>query len=124
MGTFWCNCGSIQLYILNVNLIICHALKTILIDLLCLNKLVFNLKVSLVSCIVCLLQREPSGGVCVPVLCGRRCDAVLPAETVRYLHSVKICESLLLWKEDVDLVKLHHTRKLSLTLLRDGLLDR
>eukprot|EP00064_Thunnus_orientalis_P006440 superscaffoldBa00000669_g6458 len=70
-----------------------------------------------------LSQREPSGGVCVPVLCGRRCDAVLPAETVRYLQSVKICESLLLWKEDVDLVKLHHTRKLSLTLLRDGLLD-
>ncbi|XP_044228805.1 uncharacterized protein LOC122996998 isoform X1 [Thunnus albacares] len=70
-----------------------------------------------------LSQREPSGGVCVPVLCGRRCDAVLPAETVRYLQSVKICESLLLWKEDVDLVKLHHTRKLSLTLLRDGVLD-
>ncbi|CAK6966446.1 uncharacterized protein LOC128364918 [Scomber scombrus] len=70
-----------------------------------------------------LSQRQPSGGVCVPVLCGRRCDAVLPGETVRYLQSVKICESLLLWRDDVDLVKLHHTRKLSLTLLRDGLLE-
>ncbi|XP_044051453.1 uncharacterized protein LOC122875889 isoform X4 [Siniperca chuatsi] len=68
-------------------------------------------------------QKEPSGGVCVPVLCGRRCDAVLPGETVRYLRRAKICESSLLWREDVDLVKLHHTGKLSLTLLRDGLLD-
>ncbi len=73
---------------------------------------------------VCVLQKEPSGGLCVPVLCGQRCDAVLPGETVRYLRRVKICESSLLWREDVDLMKLHHTGKLSLTLLRDGLLDR
>ncbi|XP_045891419.1 protein prune homolog 2-like isoform X4 [Micropterus dolomieu] len=70
-----------------------------------------------------LSQKEPSGGVCVPVLSGRRCDAELPGETVRYLHRANICESSLLWREDVDLVKLHHTGKLSLTLLRDGLLD-
>ncbi|XP_047448002.1 uncharacterized protein LOC125012220 isoform X2 [Mugil cephalus] len=70
-----------------------------------------------------LSQKEPSGGVCVPVLCGQRCGTVLPEETVEYLRSVKICESLLLWMEDVDLVKLHHAGRLSLTLLRDGLLD-
>ncbi|KAM8760623.1 uncharacterized protein AB9X84_008646 isoform 9-T9 [Acanthopagrus schlegelii] len=70
-----------------------------------------------------LSQKEPSGGVCVPVLCGRRYDVVLPGETVRYLQRVKICESSLLWRDDVDLVKLHHDEKLSVTLLRDGLLD-
>ncbi|XP_076586528.1 uncharacterized protein LOC143320604 isoform X2 [Chaetodon auriga] len=70
-----------------------------------------------------LSQKEPSGGVCVPVLSGRRCDVVLPGETVRYLRRVKICESSLLWRLDVDLEKLHQTGKLSLTLLRDGLLD-
>lgn len=69
-------------------------------------------------------QKEPPGGVCVPVLCGSRCDDVLPGETVRYLRQLKICESSLLWREDVDLMKLHHARRLSLTLLRDGLLDR
>ncbi|XP_068461126.1 uncharacterized protein [Clinocottus analis] len=70
-----------------------------------------------------LSQKEPSGGLCVPVLCRRQCDAVLPGETMRYLQRVNVCESSLLWREDVDLVKLHHTRKFSLTLLRDGLLD-
>ncbi|XP_068559392.1 serine-rich adhesin for platelets-like isoform X3 [Cebidichthys violaceus] len=70
-----------------------------------------------------LSQKETSGGVCVPVLSRRQCDAVLPGETMRYLQRVKICESSLLWREDVDLVKLHHTGKFSLTLLRDGLLD-
>ncbi|KAM9743069.1 uncharacterized protein ACNS7B_010702 isoform 1-T1 [Menidia menidia] len=70
-----------------------------------------------------LSQREPSGGVCVPLLCSRQNDAVLPEETVRYLQRVKISESLLLWKEDVDLVGLHQAGKLSLILLRDGLLD-
>ncbi|XP_056232593.1 uncharacterized protein LOC130169695 isoform X4 [Seriola aureovittata] len=70
-----------------------------------------------------LSQKEVPGGVYLPLLCGRRCNAVLPEDTVRYLQRVKICESSLLWREDVDLVKLHHTRKLSLTLLRDGLLD-
>lgn len=73
---------------------------------------------------VYLTQKELSGRVCVPVLCGRRCDVVLPGETVRYLQRLKICDSLLLWREDVDLMKLHHTRRLSLTMLRDGLLDR
>ncbi|KAM8887356.1 uncharacterized protein AB9W97_013976 isoform 2-T3 [Spinachia spinachia] len=70
-----------------------------------------------------LSQKEASGGLCVPVLCRRQCDAVLPGETIKYLQRVKICESSLLWKKDVDLVKLHHTGKFSLTLLRDGLLD-
>ncbi|XP_034728962.1 uncharacterized protein LOC117945526 isoform X3 [Etheostoma cragini] len=70
-----------------------------------------------------LSQKETSGRVCVPVLCRRQCDAKLPGETVRYLRRVKICESSLLWREDVDLLKLHHNGKLSLTLLRDGLLD-
>lgn len=60
----------------------------------------------------------------MPVLCRKRCGAVLPEETERYLQRVKISESLLLWKEDVDLVNLHHSGKLLLTLLTDGLLDR
>nr|XP_020458113.1 uncharacterized protein LOC109961556 isoform X2 [Monopterus albus] len=70
-----------------------------------------------------LSQKEETGSTCLPLLCGRRCDIVLPRETVRYLQRVNICESSLLWREDVDLLKLHHTGKLSLTLLRDGLLD-
>ncbi|XP_062240938.1 protein prune homolog 2-like [Platichthys flesus] len=70
-----------------------------------------------------LSQKEASGGLCLPVLCGRRCNAVLPEDTVKYLQRVNICESLLLWRDDVDLVTLHYTGKLSLTLLRDGLLD-
>ncbi|XP_029295066.1 uncharacterized protein LOC115013169 isoform X2 [Cottoperca gobio] len=74
-------------------------------------------------CIALHLSQKETGAVCVPVLWRRRCDAVLPEETVRYLQRVKICESSLLWREDVDLMKLHHTGKLSLTLLRDGLLD-
>ncbi|XP_010777445.1 uncharacterized protein [Notothenia coriiceps] len=69
------------------------------------------------------LGKETSGGVCVPLLCPPHCDAALPEETVRYLRRVKISQSSLVWREDVDLVKLHHTGKLSLTLLRDGLLD-
>nr|XP_057926425.1 protein prune homolog 2-like isoform X2 [Doryrhamphus excisus] len=68
-------------------------------------------------------QREPSGGVCVPLLCGRRGDGVLPGETVSYLQRLNVCESLLLWKDDVDLIRTHQAGKLSLTLLRDGLLD-
>nr|XP_046242084.1 uncharacterized protein LOC124057658 [Scatophagus argus] len=74
-------------------------------------------------CLALHLSQEPSVGVCVPVLCGRRRDIVLPGETVTYLRRVKICESLLLWRDDVDLMKLHHTGKLSLTLLRHGLVD-
>ncbi|KAK1893208.1 Protein prune like 2 [Dissostichus eleginoides] len=70
-----------------------------------------------------LSQKETSGRLCVPVLCRPHCDAALPEETVRYLRRVKISQSSLVWREDVDLVKLHHTGKLSLTLLRDGLLD-
>lgn len=80
----------------------------------------------LVPCALCVyvIQRDLPGGLCMPLLCGRQCDAVLPGETVRYLQRVNICESLLLWRQDVDLAKLHHTGKLSLTLLRDGLLER
>ncbi|KAG7489448.1 hypothetical protein JOB18_012537 [Solea senegalensis] len=70
-----------------------------------------------------LSQKETSGGLCLPVLCGQRADTVLPEETVKYLQTVKISESLLLWRDDVDLLMLHHTGKLSLTLLRDGLLE-
>ncbi|XP_061585224.1 protein prune homolog 2-like isoform X2 [Cololabis saira] len=70
-----------------------------------------------------LSQKEPSAGLCVPVLSGKRCDTTLPEETVRYLRKVKISENLLPWREDVDLVKLHGTGTLSLTLLREGLLD-
>ncbi|XP_061789295.1 uncharacterized protein [Nerophis lumbriciformis] len=70
-----------------------------------------------------LSQREPSGGVCVPLLCGRRGDAALPGETTSYLRRVNVCESLLLWRDDVDLLRIHQAGKLSLTLLRDGLLD-
>lgn len=75
-------------------------------------------------CVFGLLKRESSGGVCVPVLCGCRCDTVLPEETARYLKRVKLCESLLLWRDDVDLMGLHRAERLSLTLLRNGLLDR
>ncbi|XP_008416749.1 uncharacterized protein LOC103470240 isoform X1 [Poecilia reticulata] len=70
-----------------------------------------------------LSQKQPSGGVCVPLLCRKQCSTDLPEETVRYLHRVKISESALLWREDIDLVNLHHTGKLLLTLLRDGLLE-
>ncbi|KAK2837207.1 hypothetical protein Q5P01_014419 [Channa striata] len=70
-----------------------------------------------------LSQKEKTGGVCVPVLRSRRSDPVLPTETVRYLQSVKISAKLLLWKEDVDFLKLHRAGKLTLTLLRDGLLE-
>ncbi|AWP07196.1 putative protein prune -like 2 isoform 4 [Scophthalmus maximus] len=73
--------------------------------------------------LIFLSLKDASGGLCLPVLCGRQCNAVLPEETVRYLKRLNISESLLLWREDVDLMTLHHTGKLSLTLLRDGLLD-
>ncbi|KAF7200383.1 uncharacterized protein [Nothobranchius furzeri] len=73
-------------------------------------------------CLALHLSQESSGGVCVPVLCRKRC-VVLPEETVRYLQTIKLDESLLLWKEDLDLVKLHQSGKLLLTLLRDGLLE-
>ncbi|XP_061623149.1 uncharacterized protein LOC133474957 isoform X3 [Phyllopteryx taeniolatus] len=71
-----------------------------------------------------LSQREPTLGVCVPLLCGRRGDAAsLPGETLGYLHKIKVCESLLLWKDDLDLMKIHRAGKLSITLMRNGLLD-
>lgn len=73
---------------------------------------------------VIVVQKEASGEVCVPVLSRRPCDAALPQETVRYLRRLKICEDSLLWREDVDLIKLHHAKRLSLTLLREGLLPR
>ena len=62
--------------------------------------------------------------MCVPVLCVQRHDAVLPEDTLRYLQRVRVHESSLLWQSDVDLVKLHHTGQLSLTLLRDDVLNR
>ncbi|KAM4578137.1 uncharacterized protein V3H82_007645 isoform 1-T1 [Fundulus diaphanus] len=70
-----------------------------------------------------LSQKQPSGGVCVPLLCRKRCSTELPEETVRYLRRMKISESVLLWRDDVDLVNLHQAGKLLLTLLRDGLLE-
>lgn len=73
---------------------------------------------------VILVQEEASGDVCVPVLSRRPCGAALPQETVRYLRRLKICEASLLWREDVDLMKLHRAQRLSLTLLREGLLPR
>lgn len=73
---------------------------------------------------VILMQKEPSGEVCVPVLSRRWRDAALPQETVGYLQRLKICEDWLVWREDVDLITLHQARRLSLTLLREGLLQR
>lgn len=73
---------------------------------------------------IILMQKEPSGEVCVPVLSRRWRDAALPQETVRYLRRLKICEDWLVWREDVDLIKLHRAKRLSLTLLREGLLQR
>ncbi|XP_061672015.1 uncharacterized protein LOC133498840 [Syngnathoides biaculeatus] len=71
-----------------------------------------------------LSQKEPTLGVCVPLLCGRRGDAAsLPGETLGYLRKIKVCERLLLWKDDLDLMKIHRAGKLSMTLMRDGLLD-
>lgn len=70
------------------------------------------------------MQKEPSSEVCVPVLSRRPRDAALPQETARYLRRLEICEDSLLWREDVDLIKLHRAKRLSLTLLRDGLLPR
>ncbi|XP_077456463.1 uncharacterized protein LOC144074130 isoform X5 [Stigmatopora argus] len=72
----------------------------------------------------CRLGTQPSLGVCVPLLCGRRSDAAwLPRETLEYLHKIKVCESHLLWKDDLDLIKIHRAGKLSVTLLRNGLLE-
>lgn len=64
------------------------------------------------------------GEVCVPVLSRRWRDAALPQETVGYLQRLRICEDWLVWREDVDLIELHHAKRLSLTLLREGLLQR
>lgn len=83
-----------------------------------------------VSCIctfcvcVCVSQKERSDCVYVPVLCGQKCDLGLPGETVRYLKRVRVCESALLWRDDIKLLQLHHRGKLSLTLMRDDVLDR
>ncbi|XP_024131502.1 protein prune homolog 2 isoform X1 [Oryzias melastigma] len=65
---------------------------------------------------------EKSGGLCVPVLCRGPCHTVLPEETLKFLQRVNIPDSLLLWKEHIALVDLHQAERLSLTLLRDGLL--
>lgn len=70
------------------------------------------------------LQEEKSGGLCVPVLCRGPCHTVLPEETLKFLQRVNIPDSLLLWKEHIALVDLHQAERLSLTLLRDGLLKR
>ncbi|KAJ8005982.1 hypothetical protein DPEC_G00123540 [Dallia pectoralis] len=69
------------------------------------------------------LGQEPSGSVCVPVLCGQRCGVGLPGETVQYLQRVGVSESSLLWKDDVNLLLLHNTGTLSLTLMRDQVLN-
>ncbi|XP_045082727.1 uncharacterized protein LOC121550738 isoform X2 [Coregonus clupeaformis] len=68
-------------------------------------------------------QKERSDCVCVPVLCGQGCDVGLPGETVRYLKRVRVCESALLWRDDINLLQLHHRGKLSLTLMRDDVLN-
>jgi hypothetical protein len=73
---------------------------------------------------VSLSQKERSDCVYVPVLCGQKCDVGLPGETVRYLKRVRVCESALLWRDDIKLLQLHHRGKLSLTLMRDDVLDR
>lgn len=73
---------------------------------------------------VCAAQSELPDGVCVPVLCGQPCDLSVSGEAASYLRQLQVSHSSLLWRDDVDLLKLHHTRGLSLTLLRDDLLDR
>lgn len=70
------------------------------------------------------VQRELPDGVCVPLLCGRPCDLPGWGEASTYLRLLQVNHSSLLWRDDVDLLKLQHTRGLSLTLLRDDLLDR
>ncbi|CAL8346264.1 unnamed protein product [Lota lota] len=70
-----------------------------------------------------LSQKDPEGpSFCVPVLRGGGV-AVLPGETVEYLQRVEVRESSLVWREDVDLMELHQSGSLSLTLLRDDALD-
>ncbi|KAM8866662.1 uncharacterized protein ACB058_007471 isoform 1-T1 [Synchiropus picturatus] len=68
-----------------------------------------------------LSQGAPANRLFLPVLSCQQ--GVLAEETVRFLRRVNIHESLLLWRADVDLIKLHSVGKLSLTLLSDGLLD-
>ncbi|XP_055742284.1 uncharacterized protein LOC129826035 isoform X2 [Salvelinus fontinalis] len=74
-------------------------------------------------CYAYFLNQERSDCVYVPVLCGQKCDVGLPGETVRYLKRVRVCESALLWRDDIKLLQLHHRGKLSLTLMRDDVLD-
>lgn len=70
------------------------------------------------------VQRELPDRVCLPVLCGRPCDLSSSGEASSYLRQLRVNPSSLLWRDDVDLLKLQHTRGLSLTLLRDDLLLR
>ena len=70
-------------------------------------------------------QKEPAApSFCVPVLRGGGGGAGLPGETVEYLQRVKVRESSLVWREEVDLTELHQSGSLSLTLLRDDVLHR
>lgn len=69
-------------------------------------------------------QREPPDEVCVPVLCGRPSDLSDPGEASSYLRQLRVSHSSLLWRDDVDLLKLQQTRGLSLTLLTYDLLNR
>ena len=71
---------------------------------------------------VCVFQRVSSECVCVPVLCGRRGE--LPEGTAWFLRRLRVCEASLLWRDDINLLQLNQSGKLSLTLLTDGLLDR
>uniref|UniRef100_A0A8C6TW31 Uncharacterized protein n=1 Tax=Neogobius melanostomus TaxID=47308 RepID=A0A8C6TW31_9GOBI len=66
-------------------------------------------------------QTEQSEGVCVPVLWLWRAE--LPEDTLRLLHRLRLTENLLLWRDHLDLLSLQNRGALSLTVLREGLLD-
>uniref|UniRef100_A0A8C9RCE4 Protein prune homolog 2 n=2 Tax=Scleropages formosus TaxID=113540 RepID=A0A8C9RCE4_SCLFO len=71
-----------------------------------------------------LSQKEPSDCLCVPLVNQRRSEYSLPEQTRAFLQEVRVPESTLLWRDDVDLVQLHATGQLTVTLLGGDWLNR
>ncbi|MFT7811877.1 protein prune homolog 2 isoform X4 [Arapaima gigas] len=71
-----------------------------------------------------LSQEERSDCLCVPLVNQRRSEFSLPEQTLAFLQEVHVPESTLLWRDDVDLLHLHATGKLAVTLLGGDWLNR
>ncbi|KAJ0019031.1 hypothetical protein NQD34_006600 [Periophthalmus magnuspinnatus] len=67
--------------------------------------------------------KRPSDELVVPVLCPPRGHAPLPHDTLCFLDTLGLSDPLLLWNHHLDLSSLQDEGRLSLTLLRDGLLQ-